>query len=319
MKDRLRCAFNPVGTVSGRISSGKTIFGTGINMQTVPRDPMVFKKYLMADDGYIIYEIDLSQAENRVVAYIAPDPNMVDAFEKGVDIHKLTASKIFNKPVDEISDEPGSSTIGSGKESERDWGKRANHSLNYDMGYKTFAIKYEFNEGEARRVVEAYHMMYPGVRRYHRWVQTQLGQNRTLTDCLGFHRLFLDRWGDGLFKEAYSWIPQSTVGRKINRDGLIYAYDSIRPVELLNQVHDSIVFQISKGYTVLEHAQCIWSLKESLESPITFKGMQFKIPVDLKAGVSWGLAKKVPLKGACGPEGVAQRLREVFDGLQISF
>lgn len=317
--DRLRCAFNPSGTTSGRLSSGKTIFGTGTNMQNLPRDPKVFKQFLMADDGYIIYELDLSQAENRVVAYIAPDPNMIEAFEKEVDIHRKTAGAIFKKPIDQISDEPGSSSIGSGTESERDWGKRANHALNYDMGYKTFAFRYEFAEHDAKMIVESYHMLYPGVRRYHRWIQTQLGKDRTLTDCHGYKRLFLDRWGDELFKEGYSWIPQSTIGRGINKRGVIIAYNQLRPVELLNQVHDSIVFQISKGYSVLEHAKCIWVLKQSLEAPLTYKGMKFSIPVDLKAGIAWGLAQKVSLKGVAGPEGIAQRLREVFDGLQIAF
>ena len=65
---RLRCSFNPVGTESGRLSSSETIFGTGTNMQNLP---MEFRKYLIADDDTMIYNIDLSQAENRVVAYIA--------------------------------------------------------------------------------------------------------------------------------------------------------------------------------------------------------------------------------------------------------
>ena len=121
---RLRCMFNPVGTVSGRLSSSKTIFDTGGNFQNIPDN---VRRYMLADNGYIMYNLDLSQAENRTVAYIAPDLNMIRAFEDGIDIHRQTASLIFKKPMSEISDEAGSSSIGGGVYSERFWGKKANH------------------------------------------------------------------------------------------------------------------------------------------------------------------------------------------------
>ncbi len=64
---RMRCSYNPVGTKSGRLSSGKTIFGTGTNLQN---QPPIMKRFMLADEGYVLYNIDLSQAENRVVAYL---------------------------------------------------------------------------------------------------------------------------------------------------------------------------------------------------------------------------------------------------------
>jgi len=130
--------------------------------------------------------------------------------------------------------------------------------------------------------------------------------------------MFLDRWGDELFKEAYAYIPQATVVRKLNRDGLIFAYNNLQLIELLNQVHDSIVFQISLGYTVLEHAKCLWALKQSLEQPIEFKGQEFVIPIDLSAGLVWGDLKKIKLKGVMGPEGIALQLRDVFRELNVA-
>ncbi|MFA5378333.1 MAG: DNA polymerase, partial [Dehalococcoidia bacterium] len=108
---RIRCSFNPVGTTTGRLSSSKTIFDTGGNMQNLPP---VMLSYLSADPEYYLYNIDLAQAENRFVAYIAPEPNMINAFEDHIDLHKQTASLIFSKPVSEVSDEPGSSSIGGG-------------------------------------------------------------------------------------------------------------------------------------------------------------------------------------------------------------
>ena len=281
---RLRSSFNPVGTTSGRLSSSKTIFGTGMNTQNMPDS---FRRFLLVDKGYMGYQLDLSQAENRVVAYIAPDPLMIEAFESGIDVHRLTASLIFGKKIEEISDEPGSTPIGGGIYSERFWGKKANHGLNYDLGYKTFAFYYEIPESDSRYIVERYHQAYPGVRRYHAWVRQSLSTGRTLEDCLGKRRLFLERWGDQLFKNAYSYIPQSTVGGKCNRDGVLALWngrnDCYRGVELLNQVHDSVWIQIPMSTPFIQHTRILRSLKESLESPINWKLTSFKIPVDVEA------------------------------------
>lgn len=284
LDQRLRCSWNPVGTSSGRLSSSKTIFGTGMNMQNLPDK---FRRFLLVDEGYMGYQLDLSQAENRVVAYIAPDPLMISAFENGIDVHRLTASLIFGKRIEEISDEPGSTSIGGGIYSERFWGKKANHGLNYDLGYKTFAFYYEIPESDARYIVERYHQAYPGVRRYHGWVKQLLSTSRTLEDCLGKRRVFLGRYGEELFKEAYSYIPQATVAGKLNRDGVLALWggreDDFRGVELLNQVHDSVWIQIPLSIPFEKHARIIQELKSCLELPLTWKATSFRIPADVEA------------------------------------
>lgn len=310
--NRIRCAFNPVGTTTGRLSSSKTIFGTGGNMQNLP--PAMLQ-YLKADPGYVLYNIDLAQAENRIVAYVAPEPNMIAAFESGIDLHRQTAGLIFGKPVNEVSDEPGSSSIGGGIYSERFWGKKGNHSLNYDLGYKAFALINEITEAEARFIYDRYHATYPGVKQYHTWVRTKLAKDRIIENCLGRRRLFLERWGDELFKEAYAYIPQSTVADIINRRGLSFIYYNqkwFEPVELLNQVHDSIVFQISLSIAPEIHAECILRIKESLEAPITFRGVAFSIPADLMVGTTLNKKKMkgVNLDGK-SVAGLADDLRRI--------
>jgi uracil-DNA glycosylase family 4 len=281
---RLRCAFNPVGTKSGRLSSSKTIFGTGTNLQNQPQE---MKKYLLADKDFIMYNFDLGQAENRVIAYISPEHAMIEAFESGIDIHNQTAGLIFRKPIDEISDEDGSSAIAGGRYSERFWGKKANHGLNYDLGYRSFALYYEIAEKEAKFIVSSYHTAYPGIRQYYEWVQSKLRTNRTLENPFGRKRKFMGRWGHDLFKEAYSWIPQSTVADKINRDGVLFIYQNqqwFKEVELLNQVHDSIVFQIPISVGIEKHADILMRVKKSLESSINWRTQTFSIPVDIEMG-----------------------------------
>ncbi len=287
--DRLRSAFNPAGTRTGRLSSGKTIFGTGGNMQNIPYS---VRKYLLADEGYVAYEIDLSQAENRLVAYLANEPMMIDAFESGRDIHRQTAGLLFDKDPNLISDEPGSSVFGNGTKSERDWGKISNHSLNYDFGYKAYALKFEMSDAHGKYIVERYHAIYPNIRsRFHQWVRDSLSRNRTVTNIFGRSQRFLDRWGNELFKDAYAFPAQSTVADIINMRGLSYIWynqDLFKPLILMNQVHDSIVFQIPLSVSWDHHVAMLTSIKRSLETPLEWRGTQFVIPADTKMGLNLG-------------------------------
>jgi DNA polymerase-1 len=288
--NRLRCSYNPVGTGSGRLSSSQTIFGTGANLQNIPYD---IRNFMLFDEGYIGYNIDLSQAENRIVAFVGPVPEMMRAFNEGLDVHRLTAGLVYSKPPQEVTAE------------ERQWGKRANHGLNYDLGYRAFALYYEIDEGSAKFIVDRYHQAYPGVRQsYHIQIKQMLSENRTVTNCLGRRRVYLDRWGDELFKTAYSFIPQSTVADIINERGLSYIYnnqDLFPSVELLLQIHDSIVFQIPRSVPLQEHARMIWLIKSQLETPLKWKLNTFTIPADLQ--FSLGHMGKGPtgLKGVPRP------------------
>lgn len=244
-----------------------------------------FKRFLTADPGFILYNMDLAQAENRIVAYIAPEPLMINAFEHGIDLHKQTASLIYNVPISEVTDE------------QRQWGKKANHGLNYGLGYRKFAFLYEIPENQAQFIVEKYHSIYPGVRQYHKWVEAAIRRSRTLITAFGRTRVFKGKFDDELLKEAYSYIPQSITGDCINIRAVDFIYydDRLQHVQLLNQVHDSISFQISKDEPIERHAEALRIIRESLEAPIEWKGSSFKIPADIEVGFNMKDTKK--LKG----------------------
>jgi DNA polymerase-1 len=288
---RLRCSYNPVGAAdSGRLSSSTTIWETGMNLQN---DPPEFKKYMLFDEGYIGYNIDLSQAENRIVAYIAPEHRMIEAFESGADVHKQTAGLILNKPADKVSNKDGSCpfcvdpTICG--HTERFWGKRSNHAFNYGLGYRKFAYDLEIPENIGKTVRMAYHTAYPGVQVMWNWIQEELRRNRTLTNLLGRKRMFMAQWGEELFKEAYSYTPQSTVADIINRRGLIYIYynqDIFHHVELLNQIHDSIVFQIPRSVPLTAHIEAVKNIVASLEQPLVWRQRSFTIPASISVGLT---------------------------------
>jgi uracil-DNA glycosylase family 4 len=318
--NRLRCSYNPVGTRFSRLSSSKNIFGEGMNLQNQPHS---IRDMLLPDEGYIWYSFDLAQAENRIVAYVGRIDPMIRAFEEGKDVHRLTASLIFNKPPEEISDVAGSSTLGDGRHSERDWGKRSNHGLNYDFGYKSFAILYEMSEREAKYIVESYHKVYPGVRQgFHAHVRRSLRKTRTLTNLMGRRTLFLGPLVDETFKEAYSCIPQGTVGDLINENGLEYIYydqDQFADVELLTQTHDDIGFQIPLSIGWHEHARILLAIKKSLERPLRVHDYTFKLPADLSIGLTMAKKHGRELKWKGFPEtcdSLADKLAEIYAELR---
>lgn len=295
---RMRCSYNPVGTRFSRASSSENIFGTGNNLQNQPHRVLT---HFLSDPFYVFYGMDLSQAENRIVAYVGRITQMIDAFERGDDIHALTAKimmVIFYGPerakklsVKDLA------PIGDGKHSWRDWGKKANHGLNYDLGYKTFSLYNEIPEKDGKTIVDIYHRAYPGVRGgFHSYVQQCVNKNRTLTNLMGRKTLFTGKLEDALYKGAYACIPQGTVGDVIDERGLNFVYYNPSPlfryVELLIQVHDQIGFQIPAPFHPVhpvaweDHSKILLEIKKNLERPLwTHYGRKFVIPVDTTMGV----------------------------------
>ena len=194
-----------------------------------------------------------------------------------------------------MSREKGSSPLGNGEQSERDWGKRCNHALNYGMGQQQFSVVYEISVQEATVLRAEYLSAYPGVVDYWAWVQAQLRKDRTLTNPLGRKRRFLDRMGDELFKEAYSHIPQSTVADIINSRGLLPIWQEkslFKPFILTNQEHDSLWIQAPLDLGWSEIAGRVNVILGWIEQPLEWRGREFTIPMGVKVGRTVGGAKE---------------------------
>lgn len=327
---RYRSSYKPVGAETGRLSSGETIFGTGGNQQNWPRDLL---RFFLFDEGYIGYSFDLSQIENRIVAYVGGVISQIEAFEAGLDLHRLTASVIIGKPFDQISNVDGSSDIGDGRQSERFWGKKGNHAINYDIRYKEFSLTNDLPESEGKQILETVHRGYPQIRGgYHLVIQNMLKQNRTVTNLFGRSRLFLGpiipsypnvpkSACEATYREAYAQLPQSTVADKINEQGIEYVYYNqhlFRLLELLAQIHDSIVFQIPLSAPWEEHARMILLIKENLEQPLYWHETEIKTPCDLSIGFNMCKEEMIEYKSKEIPGNVdllAMKLKETHDRL----
>lgn len=303
---RWRCSYNPAGTRFSRLSSSANIWGSGGNTQNIPHD---LQEFFLPDDGYVYYAFDLEQAENRIVAYVGEIIEMIECFEKDIDVHARTGRMImnifYNGKIPEDITVRSLCPFGDKTHSWRDWGKKANHGFNYDWSYKAFALKNEMVEKDGQLVYDGYHKLYPGVQQnFHAYVRQCLRTSRSLTNLMGRKTLFMDAlrgpMADSTFKEAYSCIPQGTVGDIVNKRGLNYIYynqELFKPIELLRQVHDEIGFQIPLSVPWPEHAEMLCLIKKSLEMPLkTHNGRSFVIPAGLTIGKTLNKSSKISCK-----------------------
>lgn len=315
---RMRCSYNPRGTKFGRLSSSKTIFGTGTNQQNLPQE---FKRFLVPDEGRCFVEFDKRQAEWIVVAYLTGDANMLSVVQQEKDTHIHTAGLMMEAshgiPYEEACQivARDGKLVGQNTDAElirelrradvllelhqaqlprtmsaRQRGKKSNHGLNYDEGPNKYALINELTQAEGKQDVDLYHRIYPGIRVWYEAVKRQLQKDRTLTNCFGRKVRFMDQWGTDLWKAAYSMLPQSTVVDSLNQgmckvyhdDLLTEEYD----IDLLAQVHDSILTQVP--LTHLRNIGHIQNLVYDYLSPeLEYTGRKFKIPTDMKIGLNW--------------------------------
>lgn len=328
---RYRSSYKPVGAETGRLSSGETIFGTGGNQQNWPHDLL---RFFLFDEGYIGYSFDLSQIENRIVAYTGGVLAQIEAFEQGIDLHTLTASIIFHKPYSQISKVDGSSSLGDGRQSERYWGKKGNHGINYDESYKKFALVNEITEAEAKQTLEEIHQGYPQIRDgYHAMIQDMLKSTRTVTNLFGRTRLFLGPVHESYpnvpkhacvetFRQAYAHFAQSTCADKVNEQGVEHIYydqEHYGLVELLAQIHDSVVFQIPLSLPWIEHAKILLRIKKSFETPLVWHDREIPTPADLAIGLNMCKEMMEELKSKDIPSDevkLAEKLQLIYNKLK---
>ena len=275
---RMRCSYVIGGTETGRLSSRASVFGTGTNLQNVP--PGVCRKMFIADPGHLFVGADLSQAEARVVAYLAEEEKLMKVFEEGRDVHQLTADSL----------PPGFVPVGSAYENvpnpRRLFAKKHVHAFNYGEGEWTFARRAKIDKKSAAAIRSGYLDAFPGIVMWQMRIQKELGKCRTMTTPLGRKRTFFGLWGDQLFREAYAFVPQATVADLLN-------LALIRFVELTKShkedyypslhIHDQFVVQCETDKV----EDCVEMMRLAFDIPIFVRGREMRIPIDVKVGENW--------------------------------
>ncbi len=290
---------------------------------------------------YLLIEFDKAGAEWVVVAYLSGDQNMLRVIEEGKDPHVVTGALISGAPEEYIimeNEHVGHNTDPntiSEIRAKMNWapegiwmprnmsirqaGKKCNHGLNYNMKYRRFALETEMDEADAKVLVSKYHnRAYPGIKEWHEQVRTQLQKDRTLINCFGRKRRFLEAWGDELFDSAYAFVPQSTIF-DTNRICMVRAWadesKEFEPLEQIAQVHDSCLYQYPAGgwnalSCVLHRVATVYMNPE-----MRYGGRSFHIDTTIKIGLNWSDAGMHDFILGDTEDETAQRLRALWDEL----
>lgn len=240
------------------------------------------RKVLIPDPGYTIFDADLAQADAQIVAWDAGDVPLMEFFiaartDKTLDLHRTNAQAIF-----------GHSSI---TDTERQLAKVGVHATNYGSSARTLARNLGITVAAAERFQARWFDAHPAIKEWHRRIAGQLQQALpAVYNAFGYSRIYFGRT-ENLLPEALAWIPQSTVALAIDR-GLVTLDRMHYPtVQLLLQVHDSIVFQAPTASVTDE---LLLSIKQCLSVEIPYQ-TPLVIPVGLSSSTtSWGDVKKIP-------------------------
>lgn len=275
---RIHSVFTQTVTVTGRLSS------TEPNLQNIPTRTELgreIRKMFVAKDGYVLVDADYSQIELRVLAHIANDETMINAFRNNEDIHAVTASQVLGIPLEDVTKEQRSSA------------KAVNFGIVYGIGEFSLAQDLHISVKEAKSYIESYLEKYHGVRNYMESIKEQAkkdGYVKTMLNRIRYipelkspnynirqfgERVALNTPIQGTAADIIKLAMVRVDNRLIN-EGL--------KSKLILQVHDELIVEAHKD----EVDKVKQILSEEMQN-----AMELNVPlkVDMSTGHSWYDAK----------------------------
>jgi DNA polymerase-1 len=275
---RIHGTFNQLGTTTGRISSEAP------NLQNVPvrtSEGHELRRAFIADDGCGLLTADYSQIELRVLAHLAEDPGLIEAFSRHADIHTTTASRVFG--VDEEDVQPF----------QRRFAKVVNFGLAYGMEAYGLAQRLDIPTDQAREILDAYFESFPNVRAYmsesvreakaRGFTTTIFGRRRQLPE-LASDNFRIRQMGERMAQNA----PVQGSAADIFKLAMIELDDALETRQLRSRmvltVHDELVLEVPED----EH-----DTVEVLVRDVMEHAAELRVPlvVDIGYGRSWAEAK----------------------------
>lgn len=274
---RVHTSFNQAVTATGRLSSSDP------NLQNIPirtAEGRRIREAFIPQDGWTLLSADYSQVELRVMAHMADVSALKDSFVAGEDIHRRTASEIFNVFPDMVNDEM------------RRQAKTINFGVLYGMGAFSLAKDLGISRGEAQQFIDQYFERYPAVLRYleekkveareHQYVTTLLGRRCAIPEILsknGAVRSYAERnainypiqgSAADIIKVAMVDIDRTLTDEKI-------------PARMLLQVHDELVFEVRDS----ELERVTELVRQAMENAVE---LDLPLKVDIGTGENWAQA-----------------------------
>lgn len=277
---RMRCSFNVGGTETYRFSSSTNAFGSGLNLQNIPKggddpdglDLPNVRSLFIPDPGYCFFDIDLSSADLRIVVWEADETEMKAMLRAGLDPYTEIAKEFYHDP-----------SI-TKKDPRRQTFKSFAHGTNYLGTAKGLAERLGLGVHEAEQTQKWYFSRFPRIKKWQDDLKDQVLKRRMVQNVFGYRCYFFDRIEGTIFNQAAAWIPQSTVACLINR-AYVRIHREFPEVHVLLQVHDSLAGQYPARLG--EWAEKRIVELASIELP--YEDDPLVIPVGIKTSpVSWG-------------------------------
>ena len=271
---RIHSSFNQTITTTGRISS------TEPNMQNIPVRLEIgreLRKVFVAPEDMYLVDADYSQIELRILAHIANDEGLIDAFSKGDDIHTITASEVFNVPLDEVTKELRSAA------------KAVNFGIVYGISDFGLSNNLGISKQVAKEYIDNYFARYPYVKKYMEdivekakndgYVETYIGRRRYIPE-LGSNNFIMKNLGKRLAMNT----PIQGSAADVIKIAMVKVYARLKSEglksKLILQVHDELIIESPDS----EKSYVADLLKEEMESAVD---LNVKLTVDAKWGKSW--------------------------------
>ncbi|MFY8188585.1 MAG: DNA polymerase I [Flavobacterium sp.] len=260
---------------TGRLSSNNP------NLQNIPirteRGRMIRKAFVPRNEEFVLLAADYSQIELRIIAALSGEENMIKAFQNGEDIHKSTASKVFNIPLEEVTKE------------QRSHAKTVNFGIIYGVSAFGLSNQTDLTRSESKDLIDAYYQTYPKLRAYinqqmefarqNGFVQTILGRRRYLNDINSMNQVVR-----GAAERNAVNAPIQGSAADIIKIAMINIHKKLAAEnwqsKMLLQVHDELVFDVH--ISELERIQPM--IKAEMENAFV---LDVPLEVEIGIGQNW--------------------------------
>ncbi|MCT4606661.1 MAG: DNA polymerase I [Marinisporobacter sp.] len=272
---KIHSSFNQTVTATGRISS------TEPNLQNIPIKldigRQIRKVFVPTNEDYLLLDADYSQIELRVLAHIANDEHLIEAFSKEQDIHASTASKVFDVSIDEVSS------------LQRSRAKAVNFGIVYGISDYGLSENLHITKKEAQKYIDEYFSQYTGVKEYMENIVIEGKEKGYVTTLLNRRRyipeLKAKNYNVRSFGERTAMnTPIQGTAADIIKIAMICVDRELKNKKLRSklilQVHDELIIEVHKDE--LEEVRKI--LKEQMENAIDLK---VSLKIDMHEGKSW--------------------------------
>jgi DNA polymerase-1 len=273
---RVHTNFNQAGAVTGRMSSSNP------NLQNIPIRTELgreIRRAFIAQPGWVLMSADYSQVELRILAHVAGEQGLLEAFRADQDIHAVTAAQLFKVPIEQVD------------RSQRSLAKTINFATIYGVSEFGLSSRYEMSRSEARQFLDQYFMTYPRIRAYiadtlakanrDGYVETLLGRKRYFPELLNPRLPFNQRQA---VERAAINAPIQGTAADIMKIAMARLHQRLQEdgfqARMLLQVHDELVLEAPEGEVTAVNALVCDVMETAYQLSVPLK-------VDVEAGPNW--------------------------------